>query len=399
MPILRDIPSPAVSYAPGRLDLFSLRPDSRVAHKYFEGSWKPGGLSGSGELIGGLPNNGQFVGSLAATTMDRNQFDVFGCGADGLMYYKSFPGDWGLGANINSNWKPFDPLGNQAKFVGSPAAIAMYLGFTDIFGCANDGYMYRKFYRASEWGPNAPEAHWQKIGRLPDTSNFADSTPAIALWGDGFDIFARGTDGQIYHKYLRSAFAYEKWDPNDITGDWETLGAPPASIFVGSPAAVRFHMTRFDLFACGADGQIYHKYYDGNWQPGKTAWESIGYPASGVNFAGSPAVVSIGAGFDIFARSKEGIIYHKYYRIEPWGEHWGPNPDPIDPWEFIGGGENVADPYGYIELGSPSAVFGGFGRFDIFARGVDGRLYNKRFENFNWKPGPNPDAKWCAIGS
>ena len=73
---------------------------------------------------------------------------------------------------------------------------------------------------------------------------------------------------------------------------------------VGAPAAVSWGEQRIDVFACGSDNGIYHKWFDGNWHP----WERIG--------DGTPdlTVSSWGVGrLDVFFRGIAGDLVHLWY--------------------------------------------------------------------------------------
>jgi hypothetical protein len=71
--------------------------------------------------------------------------------------------------------------------------------------------------------------------------------------------------------------------------NWEGLGG----VFTSAPAAAAWGQDRMDVFAVGADEQMYHKGWSGDglasssWSPSQTTWDALG----GV-CAGAPAVAS-----------------------------------------------------------------------------------------------------------
>lgn len=68
---------------------------------------------------------------------------------------------------------------------------------------------------------------------------------------------------------------------------------------------------RLDIFACGQDNALWHKWYDGRWSD----WESLG----GV-ITSDPGAVSWGNGrIDVFARGQDNALWHKWY-----DGHWRP---------------------------------------------------------------------------
>src|SRR5438876_794475 len=103
----------------------------------------------------------------------------------------------------------------------------------------------------------------------PQGITFTQS-PAAVSWGPArIDLFGRGADGAIYHNY---------WD-----GAWhsfESLGGN----FIYGPAVSSWSADRLDVFAIGADGALYHNYWDG-------AWHGWGERLGGV-FTSAPAAVS-----------------------------------------------------------------------------------------------------------
>jgi hypothetical protein len=158
---------------------------------------------------------------------------------------------------------------------------------------------------------------WETLG-----GNDSPSQDFTAIsWGPGrLDLFYRGNDNMLYHKYFDSG----AWTPSMT--DWESLGAInrlPADI-----TAVSWGPGRLDLFYPGIDGAIYHKYFDsGVWKPSMTDWESLGGNTNGVT---AITAVSWGPGrLDLFYPLNEGPAYHKYFDSGVWG------PSMTD-WDWLG---------------------------------------------------------------
>jgi hypothetical protein len=84
-------------------------------------------------------------------------------------------------------------------------------------------------------------------------------------------VFARGIDGALWHK----AWDGSQWIPyTDSSDHWELLGGQ----IVGPPVAVCWGQNRIDVFARGTDGAVWHKAWDGmQWRPGKATWDSLGW--------------------------------------------------------------------------------------------------------------------------
>lgn len=77
----------------------------------------------------------------------------------------------------------------------------------------------------------------------------------------------------------------------------------------GSPASISWDNGRIDVFACGTDNGIWHKWFNGAWQ----SWERIG--------DGTPdlSVASWAEGrLDIFFRGVAGDLVHIHYSDGKW---------------------------------------------------------------------------------
>jgi hypothetical protein len=181
------------------------------------------------------------------------------------------------------------------------------------------------------------------------------SQPSLA---DGrFDVFARSATNPplLLHKYYDNG-----WGPSGMAEALEVVGTGLA----GDPAAVSWGPGRLDVFARGPNGELLHEYSDnGGWSPNGMAGP---LEVVGTGLAGDPAVVSWGKGrLDVFARSSNGELLHKYFDNGGWGSSG---------LEVVGTGL----------AGDPAVVSWGPGRLDVFARGPNGELLHKYFDNGGW---------------
>ena len=84
-------------------------------------------------------------------------------------------------------------------------------------------------------------------------------------------VFAVDEDSNLKHKY----FDGSAWQPAET--DWELLSSEVALDQSVPPAACSWAPTRMDVFARGKDDCLYHKYYDGSsWNPETGGIESLG---------------------------------------------------------------------------------------------------------------------------
>lgn len=170
----------------------------------------------------------------------------------------------------------------------------------------------------------------------------ASAPVAVASAEGRIDVFARGSDDALWHRWFDG-----QWYP------WQSLGG----VFVGTPAAVSWDGGQIDVFARDASGALQHRYFDGSWH----GWELLG----GV-LDGDPVAISRGDGhLDVFARGKGGALWHRAYD----GAWSG--------WRSLGG----------AIVGRPSVVRWARGDLDVFARGVDDKLQHISFRRgwFDWE--------------
>src|SRR5918994_715148 len=87
-------------------------------------------------------------------------------------------------------------------------------------------------------------ADWAPLGGVL----FSD--PIVASNADGrLEVFVRGTDNNLYHKWQTAPGA--GWAP-----DWSPLGG----VFDGNPMVGRNADGRLEVFVRGTDNSLYHKW-------------------------------------------------------------------------------------------------------------------------------------------
>lgn len=339
----------AVSWAPGRLDLFASGADLRTVHKAYDPSigWVPAMQYGAEQWDN---MGGKIVGKPAAVAWGPNRLDVFVRGTDNAIYHKAWNGSaWFPGAGV-SDWENIGGV-----IAGSPVAVSWGKERLDIFGAGYDGQLHHKWWSPqSGWGPSV--AGWEAIGGKVSVN------PVVTSWAPGrLDVIIRGYDGAIYHK----AFVNNTWYPS-LT-DWDSLGGST----IGEPSIVSWSANRLDMVVRGTDNQVYHKAWAGNaWYPSQTGWNSLG----GIIMS-KPSMVSWGPGrFDIVAAGSDTQIYSKSYQE---GSGWYPSQSG---WYSLGG---------WILPGSnPEVVSWKSGRLDIFIRNSNFAIQHKAYDSQSgWYPG------------
>ena len=138
-------------------------------------------------------------------------------------------------------------------------------------------------------------------------------------------------------------------------GPWEGAGGVLAS----GPAASTWGSGRLDVFVTGADGILYHRFYNGT----SMAWEAL----PGVQPASDASSVSTGIGLiDVFVRGSDGALWHRHFTNVSAGS-WSP-------WEKLGG----------MITGAPAAVSVGAGNLDVFVEGTDNHLWYDSLVGTAW---------------
>jgi hypothetical protein len=271
------------------------------------------------------------VGSSVITNIDDGGSNAV-APAPGYKAVKGWNACTGLGrANGQALLTALKSRGTEFGDVFNISAAAWGPNRLDIFVKGTDDAMYHRYWNGSAWGG------------YDDLGGVLISAPAAVSWGPNrLDIFAVGTDSAMYHRYWTGT----AW------GGWESLGGEIDS----TPCAVSWGPNRLDIFALGTDRALWHKYWTGSAWGG---WESLGGALTS-----PPRAVSWGPNrLDIFARGTDGAMWHKYWTGSAWGG-----------WESLGG----------VIVGQPNPVSWGPNRLDIFAQGTDNAMYHRYWTGSAW---------------
>jgi SpoIID/LytB domain protein len=275
------------------------------------GGWTAGGtfpaVADDGDAIGTNPNHAWnatvavskiesawAIGKLSSITVTKR---------NGL-------GDWGGRAT-------------EVRIQGSSATVTVSgSAFRDKLGLKSD------WFRLA--------GNWEPLG------GSLTSAPAVTAWGPGrLDVFARGDDGSLIHKWFSGSWS-----------NWESLGG----VLTADPAAVSWAANRIDVFVRGTDNGLYHKWWDGSRWNG---WEPLG----GV-LASGPAVASWSAGrLDVFVKGTDDALWRRSWNGSRWTA-----------WESLGG----------VLTAAPAAVSWASNRIDVFVKGTDNALWHKWWDGARW---------------
>ncbi|KAK9437889.1 peptidoglycan binding protein [Metarhizium brunneum] len=169
------------------------------------------------------------------------------------------------------------------SFTSDPVLVSWTTGnFTNLACIGGDGALRHRYQREpyGTWHP-AGESFEHLGGKL------AGNVAAVTRAEEHVAFFARGQDGKCHSKWYSGGWSDWMSRGGDVQGDIAAVSWGHAG-------------TRTDLFMRGADNAIHHKYYDGAaWTPGVETWTSLGG-----NTTGSPKAICWAAGrIDVFARS------------------------------------------------------------------------------------------------
>ncbi|HUR99567.1 MAG TPA: hypothetical protein VMZ26_15990 [Pyrinomonadaceae bacterium] len=237
-------------------------------------------------------------------------------------------------------FRTFEPTGTSSPWnsfrtkVGSdPGAACRSGGKVDVFV---SGYGNSTAWWA--WFENGAWANQYSIDPKPGSSEFRNPLPAIGgkvmggamlgspdacSWGGKrLDLFVRGTDEYIWHKFR---------DDNGTWHEWTSLGGMKMT---SDPSAATRAKGQMSIFARGENNQIWTTTYtlaNDRWSP----WLPIG----GVHAGGPDATRTADNRIDVFSRGADNALWHTSVTYK------GNIPDikSVPAWESLGG-KILSDP-------------------------------------------------------
>jgi hypothetical protein len=250
------------SWAPGRLDVFTIGGDGATWHI----AW-PGGVAWSGWQSLGGPAGGPCLSAPAAVSWGPNRIDIFVIGTDYALHHQ-----WWNGSSW-SGWA--ENLGGHCQL--GVAAVSQGPNQLDVLVIGSGGKVYHRPFNGSAWGG------WDEV-----SGGYSISAPAASAISGAIDLYVIGGDHAVYHN---------AWHD----GGWQgfvTLGF----YAVDGVAATTFP----DVYTIGGDGHLYRNLWTGSAWSG---WASL--------FGGcysAPAAVSWGPGhIDTFAIGGDNACWHRWY--------------------------------------------------------------------------------------
>lgn len=223
----------------------------------------------------------------------------------------------------------------------APSAASTGLGNMSVALRNSSGTIMTSAWVGDHW------ATWSALGGLN-----ASSGPSLSVRPDNtVDLFARGQDRSIYHRYYTWATGWTAW--GSLGG---CLNSAPT-------AASRQATGNLDLFAIDCNGQLVFKTWTAS--TGWSGWSPLGGASSY-----KPAVISRAPNqIDVFVRDGNGSISQRHWDGATWTG-----------WVGLGypaGGGAYATSAPAVEMQSPGTV-------DLFVRDNSNNIAQRSFNGSSW---------------
>jgi len=269
--------TPASISFKGALNVFKIGGDGQVYTEYNSGN----GWSGWASLGGH-----QMVGSPKVIMYGSSQMDVFALDTNKVPYVDKW--------TSTSGWSGWTSMGNYMASGASPASIMYGSSEMDLFYRGGDNNIYKNTtFDGTNWGG------FGSLGS-PSGTTITGNPSVLSYTAEGeYDIYVNTTSGHIYKRM---------WDGS--WSGWTDMGGG----FVGNPYAMQYG-SDMNLFARGTNNQIYQRYwsYGGQFWSG---WSSLGGNLASDPFAlqyGSSEL-------DVFATGTDGKTDHDTFTpTNGWG--------------------------------------------------------------------------------
>lgn len=216
----------AVSWGPGRIDVFIKGGDNALWHQAFDnGAWQ------GWESLGGVINSGPDVASWGP-----NRLDVFVRGMDNKLWHICWNGSW-------CGWEGLD-----GTLASDPGAVSWWKGRIDIFSKSPepDGQIWHKYWDdATGW--SGWEGLWKPSAGLATSPG--NPGPDAVSWGFcHLNVYATASNQVPVHRQFTCDGGW--------TG-WTTLDGG----IVGGPGVGSWSSGRLNVFGRGTNNQLWHKPY------------------------------------------------------------------------------------------------------------------------------------------
>ena len=215
----------------------------------------------------------------AAGTMGPDHEHVFVQGTDGQVFQKWWTSKTG--------WSKWVALGAPpVGFHGPPAVISRSPTVCNIYVWGKDNALWQRAYAGNQWGA------WAR-----HNDGVITSAPAAASQGPNHEeVFARGTDGHLWHKWWLAGSGWSRWAP---------MGAPPGG-FQEGPSAVWRNPNAASVFVRGTDNALWESQFS------PAAWQAWVRHAG--SLSATPCAGSMNPNYQhVFVRGSDGHLWQQWW--------------------------------------------------------------------------------------
>jgi Repeat of unknown function (DUF346) len=238
-------PPSAVSFEPGRIDLFARDTNDNLRHAYYQHG-VTGGFT-AWETLGS-----HLLGDPVAVSWSAVRWDVFAVRDDNLMWH------WFFDRQGDGEWHGAERLG-LTTFLGTPAAVSWDHGRLDVFGRDTNNNLRHAYFQR---GDTTQFTAWETLG-----DGGLDSSPTVVSQYNGrLDVFYV----HRVNKKMRQLYFDRLGD-----GEWHGPGQLGETTFTDTFDAVSWAPGRIDLFGVDTNNHMRHSYFQHGDTTGFTAWENL----------------------------------------------------------------------------------------------------------------------------
>jgi hypothetical protein len=296
-----EVPAAAVSWGPGRTDLFAVW-DKQVHHRSFQaGAWSPWT-----ENLGGVTYDG-----LAAASWKPERLDLLVRTADNFMSRRVW--ESGVTHEMGESWSNWENTGGLTrKLASAPAAVATGPSRIDHFGRGENGHLIHGWYQGVR------NEGWEEIDNLA-----IKDAPAVVSGNTAergrVDVFVRGEDDLLKHRiYYAAPQASTQTIYTVVQGDYLLKIARKFNMPLQALKDLNPQIKPPRYIIHPGDQIVVARFSPtpvaGNWDPG-SGWEDL----SANKIASSPAAVGWWSSnmlkrIDCFAQDASNNLIHTWWK-------------------------------------------------------------------------------------